>query len=82
MVASTLLAALGITYDALLTTNRYGWPEKHLEYMVVRATDHGARRIAILTMLFKWARNKIERPGCELIASPDYEISCRLTFSF
>lgn len=41
----------------------YGWPEKHLEYMTVRATDHGAKGFATLIRLFKWARNNVERPG-------------------
>lgn len=48
----------------MLTPRRYGWPEKHLEYMLVRVTDHGSRGLATIIRLFKWARNNVERPGC------------------
>lgn len=61
--------------------NRYGWPDKHLDYMIARAVDHGAKDFSIMTRLFKWARSNVERPSCMLILSLDHETSCRLTLS-
>lgn len=70
--------------SCLLTPRRYGWPEKHLEYMLVRATDHGSRGLATIIRLFKWARNNVERPGCTFVcasSSTSHEVIRRLTLS-
>lgn len=78
------LLSLTASWDSvwcLLTPNRYGWPDKHLDYMIVRAADHGAKGFSVMIRLFKWARSNVERPNCMFISLSDREKCCRLTLN-
>ncbi|KAL4932415.1 NADH(P)-binding-domain-containing protein [Aspergillus undulatus] len=43
----------------------YEWPDTHFHYMRVRTMVHGMFTFPMFIMAFQWARNNVERPGCE-----------------
>lgn len=36
-----------------------------MNYMAVRASDHGSKGFEYFIRAFAWARNNVEYPGCE-----------------
>jgi putative NADH-flavin reductase len=42
----------------------YDWPDIHLDYLRIRAYDHGVSGFSRMILLFKYARNNVEKPSC------------------